>query len=348
MTRKVTVTGLAVLAVLAMSLAPAAYGSTLTVQLNPSTKVAKLNSVSTTDLVLTYPANSTLSDYLNGYNSSSSLSGSFNSSSGAVRSFREGFHDQDGQQVALDNMTVSYSYNAKANSTALVVDKVTDITAYVVGAFNVTNGTVTANLGWKSFYVAGALDLNLGGRTVDVNLVGSSLTQSLTGRGSGVAILTGMFAGGSLWSRATLNFSSLSAPLSTWTRSYDAATNTTTFSKTISGNSTFSANYGSNGQNYSLLMTSDPSASISASGYATASGNSLVFSSPPAYLDPLVWVVTAGAIFAVAVGALYLARRSRANGSRLSPVPGHAGLTAQVDHAARDLEAPPPGTMFPT
>ncbi|HEV2390711.1 MAG TPA: hypothetical protein VGS04_08310 [Nitrososphaerales archaeon] len=301
----------AVLVVLVLSLAPAAFASTLTVDLNPNTQVAKLTSVSTTHFVLEYPANSTLSSYLKGYNSSSSLSGGFNSTSEGLRTFLGQMHDEADDNVSVTNMTVSYSYSAKANSTALVVDKQTDITAWVDGAFKVSNGTVTADLGWRSFYVSGALDLDLEGHAVDVNLAGSALTQSTFGRDLGVQMLTGMFEGKSLWTRSTLNFSSLSSPLSNWTRSYDSLTNTTTFSKTVAGNSTFTASYSGGGGTYSLTMTSDPSASITTKGYALAAGNSLVFSKAPMYLDPILWVAAGSAVALVALGALYLAKRPR-------------------------------------
>jgi hypothetical protein len=292
-------------------LGPAAYASNLTVDLNPNTQVAKLTSVSTTSLVLTYPANSTLSGYLKGYNSSLAQSGSFNSSSPAVLTFREHFHDDANDKVSISNMTISYKYNVKANSTALVANIETDITAWVAGAFKVSNGTVTANLGWKSFYVSGALDARLGNRTVDVNLVGSSLTESIAGKNLGGEMLSGMFAGGGLWTKPTLNFSSLNTPLSSWTRNYDSLTNTTMFSRTVAGNSTFSAKYALNGEAYSLSMTSDPSAAISTRGYAQASGDSLVISTAPVYLNPISWGVAVAAALVVAVGAAYLARRSR-------------------------------------
>lgn len=301
----------AVLAVLVLSLAPSAFASTLTVDLNPSTQVAKLTSVSSTHFVLDYPANSTLSSYLKGYNSSSSLSGGFNSTSEGLRNFMGQIHYEADDNVSVTNMTVSYSYSAKANSTALVVDKQTDITAWVAGAFKVSNGTVTADLGWRSFYVGGALDLDLQGHAVDVNLAGSALTQSTLGRSLGVQMLTGMFAGKSLWTRSTLNFSSLSSPLSNWTRSYDSLTNTTTFSKTVAGSSTFSANYLGGGGAYSLTMTSDPSASITTKGYAQATDNSLVFSKAPMYLDPILWVALGSVAALMVVGGLYLAKRPR-------------------------------------
>jgi hypothetical protein len=288
------------------------------VDLNPNTQVAKLTSVSTTNLLLTYPANSTLSGYLKGYNSSLSQSGSFNSSSAAVLTFREHFHDDANDKVAINNMTISYKYNVNANSTALVVNIDTDITAWVSGAFKVSNGSVTASLGWRSFYISGPLEVNLGNQTVDVNLVGSSLTQGVQGKGLGAGMLAGMFAGhGGLWARPTLNFSSLSSPLSTWTRNYDSVANTTTFSKTVAGNSTFSTKYSLNGDAYSLSMTSDPSASISTRGYAQASGDSLVISTAPVYLNPISWAVAvAAALVGVAVGAVYLSKRSRSIGDR--------------------------------
>ncbi|HUI01247.1 MAG TPA: hypothetical protein VLX56_06425 [Nitrososphaerales archaeon] len=322
------IAGLAVLAALTVSsLAPAAFGSTLSVDLNPGTKVANLTSVSSTDLVLTYPANSTLSNYLAGYDSSSSLSGNFGGNSQAVANFHDQFHDHDNSQISISNMTVSYNYSAKANSTALVVNKMTEIIASVAGIFNVTNGTVTANLGWRSFYIVGALNLDLQDHIVDVNLAGPSLAESINGRSMGVEILTGMFAGNSLWSRPTLNFSSLSSPLSTWTKNYNSGTNTTTFSKTIAGNSTFSTRYTDNGQTYSLSMTSDPSAVISTNGYAKASGDSLTITKAPTLLNPLLWVGVAAIVFGViAVGAVYFARRSGATASGVGPVASKQSL----------------------
>jgi len=313
------VVALTVLAVLVMTLEPAAFGSTLTVNLDPNSKVAKLTSVSTTNLVLTYPVNSTLSSYLKGYNSTQSLSGNFSSSNDGVRAFQGHFDDEANDHVAVQNMMVSYKYNAKANATALVVTKETDITAAVAGVFKVTNGTVTADLGWRSFYISGALDLNLEGHMVDVNLVGSSLTQSVVGRSLGVEALTGMFAGNGIWGRSTLNFSSLSTPLSNWTRSYNSITNTTTYSKTISGQSILSTKYTNGKDTYSLSVTSDPSAAISTHGYATVSGNSIVISRPPVYLNPLSWVAIAGVAAITLVAGALLARRSRATEGGLGP-----------------------------
>jgi hypothetical protein len=321
---KIGIVAFAVLAILVVTMEPTAFASTLTVNLDPNSKVATLTSVSTTDMVLTYPANSTLSSYLKGYNSSVAWSGNFNSSSEGLRSFQGHFEDQANDRASVQNMTVTFRYNAKANATSLVVSKETDITAGVTGVFKISNGTVAADLGWRSFYIIGALDLNLEGHVVDVNQVGSSLTQSVSGRGLGVAMLKGMFAGNGIWDRPTLNFSSLSSPLSTWTRNYDYVANTTTYSKTISGQSTLSANYTSDGSDYALSVTSDPSAAISTHGYAVVSGNSLLISKAPFYLNPFPWAATALVI--ITVGVAILVRRARSSGAKLAasspPGPG--------------------------
>jgi hypothetical protein len=306
------VVALSVLAVLSMTLLPTAFASTITVNLDPNSKVAKLSSVSTTNLVLTYPANSTLSTYLQSYNSSLSLSGNFNSSDGGLRSFQAHLDEQANDSVKIQNMTVAYKYTAKANATAFVVALETDITAQVSGVFKISNGTVTADLGWKSFHIDGAMDLNLEGRNIDVNQVGSSLSQSVAGNDLGAGALAGMFAGDGMWAKPTLNFSSLSTPLSDWTRSYDAVANTTTYTKTVSGQSTLSSNYTVRGETYSLKVTSDPSAAITTHGYAVASGNSLMITKAPLAANPLSWGAAVAAAMIILGSAAYYVRRSRA------------------------------------
>jgi hypothetical protein len=304
------IAALGILAALLLSaLAPAAYASTLTVYLNPNSRVTKLASVSSTDFTLTYPAGSSLSTYLKGYNSTKSLSGNFSTGSDAVTGFEGHFEDDSGDHVSIQNMTVSYTYNAKANATALVIHKETDITAWVNNVFKVSNGTVVADLGWRSFYIRGALDLALGGSTIDVNLAGSSLTEGLTGRTNGLELMTGLFASDQLWSRPTLNFSSLNSPLNTWTKGYNSLTNTTTFTKTVSGQSTLSATYTDNGKTYSLTMKSDPSAMIAVRGYADATANGITFSSVPVYLNPITWVGAGAATAVIAGVVIYLAKR---------------------------------------
>ena len=299
-----------------LSLAPAASASTLTIHLNPITKAAVMVSTSETKIVLTYPANSSMSKGLAGYSASSTESGNFQGGSPGIGALEGHFHDDDGSSVTISNMTVLAGYSAKANATALVISKVTNITATVTGVFSVVNGTVTADLGWRSFQIEGALDLPLQGHLVDVNLVGSSVNTAMGNRGSEALMFAGIFGGASIWAKPTLNFSSLSSPLTTWTKSYNSLTNTTTFSKTITGQSSLSASETFNGQTYSLKVTSDPSSVIATQGYADASGNSLAIVPTPMYLSPITWAEAGflAALVGLAGYALVRSRRSRMTG----------------------------------
>ena len=269
-----------------------------------------MNSVSSSKIVFTYPANSMISNYLKNINSSLNLKGSFDGSSSGTLELQSSF-DGWNHHIKVSNMSVAVDYSAKGNATALVINKVTNVTATVSGVFSVVNGTVTANLGWRAFVITNAMNLPFNGRDYDINLAGAAMMNSLASHATAAAWLFNQFGGGSFWNRPTLNFSELNTPLSTWTKNYDASTNTTTFSKTISGQSTFSFTATYNGQTYSLSSTSDPSGVINVQGYANASGDSLVIEPAPA--SSATDIVAAGAAFVlVAIAVGYLAYRSRA------------------------------------
>jgi hypothetical protein len=296
--------------ILLISIAPMVSASTLTVNLNPKTGLAKVDSVSTTKIVFTYPAGSTTSNSLKNVSSTLSLKGSFDGSTMGARVLQGSFDDED-SHVTVNNMSVAIDYSSKGNATAFVVSKVTNVTAWVSGVFSVVNGSVKADLGWRSFVVRGAMSLPLEGRSVDVNLVGSTMSDSLASHEIAAGFLLNVFGGGSVWNRPTLNFSALNSPLSTWTKNYDASTNTTTFSKTINGQSTFTASVDYNGQKYSLSAVSDPSGVVSVQGYANASGDSLVIVPAPASMSANL-VAAGGVILVLAIAASYFALRSRA------------------------------------
>lgn len=300
---------LTAIAIILISMAPLAYASTLTVNLNPKTGLAKVDSVSTTKIVFTYPSGSTVSTYLKNISSSLTLKGTFNGGTTGTQELQTSFDDED-SHVSVKNMSVAVHYTAKGNATALVINKMTNVTAWVSGVFSVVNGSVKADLRWRSFVVGGAMTLALEDHSVDINLVGSTMQDSLATHEIAAGFLLSMFGGGSLWNRPTLNFSALNSPLSTWAKNYNPATNTTTFSKTISGQSTFTASVDYNGQKYSLSAVSDPSGAITTQGYANASGDSLVIAPAPASTSISLWM--AGAVVVViAVAAGYLALRSR-------------------------------------
>ncbi len=305
---------LTALAIVLITVSPLAFASTLTVNLNPTTRVAVVDSVSTTKIVFTYPVNSSVSNYLKSMNSSYSLKGSFDGTTSGAHELQGSFDDED-SRVTVQNMSVSTSFSAKGSATSLVIDKTTNITATVSGVFTVVNGTVIADLGWRAFVIRGALNLPLGGRDVDVNLQGSAMENSL-GTHFGEAAFLQSYAG-AWWSRPTLNFSQLDTPLSTWTKNYDSATSTTTFSKTITGSSNFTSSLDYNGQKYSLSAVSDPSGVVTVQGYANAVGNSLQMAQAPAASSASVLSVAAVVVVLVAAVG-YMAYRSRAKAKALT------------------------------
>lgn len=299
---------LTALAVILLSLAPMVSASTLTVNLNPKSGLAKIDSTSSTKIVFTYPANSTVSSFLRNVNSSLNLKGSFDGSASGARELQGSFDDED-SHVVVKNMSVAYGYTAKGSTTQLVIDKTTNITAWVSGVFSVVNGSVTANLGWRAFVIRGAMDLPLENHNVDINLAGSTMYDSFGNHADMAGFL--QIAAGSWWNRPTLNYSQLNAPLSTWTKNYDSATNTTTYTKAISGSSNLTASFTYGNQKYSLSAVSDPTGVVTVQGYANAVGNSLVMSSaPPSGPSSVLALGAAVAVLAVAVG--YLAIRMRA------------------------------------
>ena len=299
MNKQTRTISLASIAILLMAVSPLAYASTLTVNLNPTTGLANVDSVSTTKIVFTYPSTSTISTYLRNVSASSSFSGSFMGTSQGAHEFQGTLHDWD-DRVSVSNMSVDVSYSAKGNATALVISKTTAVNATVSGVFRAVNGTVMADLGWRAFVVRGAMDLPLDGHMVDVNLAGSAMEDSLGSQSYASGWMMGAFGGGSFWNRPTLNFSALNTPLSTWTKNYNAATNTTTFSKTITGQSMFTASYDFNGQKYSLTATSDPTGVVTVQGYANAQGDSLVIEPSPA--SSVLGLLALGAEVAVLFG----------------------------------------------
>ncbi len=292
-----------------LSSAPLANASTLTVNLNPSTGIAKVDSVSTTKIVFTYPAGSAVSKYLENVSSSVKLNSSFTGDSSGAMELQGSFDNED-SHLSVQNMTVALDYTVTGNSTALVIDKVTNVTAWVSGVFKVVNGTVVANLRWRSFVIQGAMNLDMEDHTVDINMVGSTVQSSLASRATAASFLLDYFGGKSVWNQPTLNFSQLDTPLSAWTKNYNSATNTTTFTKTISGSSKFTSSLDYNGQNYSLSATSDPTGVVAVQGYASPQGDSLVITQAPASSAGIIELGVVVILLAAVAG--YFGFRSRA------------------------------------
>lgn len=312
------VLGSVLVALLLATSLPIVSASTVNIDLNPTTGVAKVTGISTSTIVFTYPANSTISRFLNGSNYSMQASGTSSHGDAPVSDFQDALRNYT-NDVTVQNLTTSLSTTATANTTAMVITRQTNITGYVSGVFNVTNGTVTANLGWKAFVIRGPFIVPLDGHDYDLNTLGSAAMMPMGENGIASSFLSGSFGHQNIWSRSTIDFSSLNTPLNNWTRVYDASTNTTTFTKIVNTMANYSSSVSFNGQNYSLSMTYDPSSTISVDGYASPSGNTLVISAAPvqSYIYPIIAMV----VIAIIALLAYMAVRKRTGNTAKSSAP---------------------------
>lgn len=314
-----TIASILVALLLIMSV-PAVSASTVNIALNSSSGVARVTGISTTKIVFAYPANSTISNALKAYTYSMQVSGNVAKGEASSDDFQDMLRNYT-PSISVQNMSTSLSTIAVGNATALVVTRITNLTAYVTGVFNVTNGKVMANLEWKAFTIRGSFEVPMDGNNYDMNLLGSAVMAPLGGEGMVASFLGGSFGRDNIWSSSTINYSALSSPLSNWTRVYDASTNTTTFSKTVKAQSNYSSSISLKGQAYSLSMVSDPSSTVEVLGYASPSGNSLIIESPPLGTVGISTILVLVAFIIVAVGA-YLAIRRRARPSTGAPFLG--------------------------
>jgi hypothetical protein len=310
---------LSVLIVLLFAISiPVVSASTVNIALNPATGVSKVTGISTTTIIFTYPVNSSVSDFLKGYNYSMQVSGNIARGQSSTNDFQDALRNYT-PSISVENMSASLSTKAIANSTVLVVTKETNITAWVTGVFNESDGKVMANLGWKAFVIRGSFDVPLDGHDFDLNMLGSAVLEPLGGDGFASSFLVNSFGGDNIWSRPTIDFSALNSPLTNWTRVYDSSTNTTTFTKNVSTQSNFSSSYSLNGQTYALSMTYDPSSRVSVLGYASPSGNSLIIESPPALSSTTISALVLIA-FVILAASAYMAIRWRAKSRSLAPL----------------------------
>ncbi len=305
-----------VLSLLVLSIAAplGAEASTMNVTLYPSSNTAQIVAVTQITMALTYPANSPLSTQFSGYSNKVSYSSTVQRAEGAYTAFESDLKDRNGG-ISVQNMSVSMTMNAVGNGTALVVTKDMSITAWIKGAFAVVNGTVRADMGWRSFAVKGPMYAMMNGHEMDINDVGDSFMAPLGGKSFGMDMVMGAFGGDWLWKAATVNYSSLDSPLSTWTKTYNSAANTTTFSKTINTQFLLSSSVSMNGQNYSMQVTYDPQATITTQGYAQVQGsNSLAIYNAAPGQDYGSWAIDiAGIVVAAGViwGLIALRRRTK-------------------------------------
>ncbi|BBE42135.1 hypothetical protein [Conexivisphaera calida] len=303
-----------------MALSPvAANAATVTVTAYPAQNVSNIVINDSVYVIFTYPAGSHISSELNGSNYSLVLSAiNIPRDSGAFMKFQSALQggqgdDQDQDQgynssITLLNMSVTESKSLVANSTTMIMSRSTLISAWVSGIFNRTGtGKIVGNFAWKSFRMGDRLDVDFDGEAEDVNFIGSSFFAPIGGKFMPMYMLMAAPLG-QISQIPTINFSAFNEPLSQWTRTYNPSTGITTFTKSASSQTLYNASLTVNGRTYSIRVVSDPSYTINVEGYAVASGNTIIVTSPPPnYTEYAVAAVVV--VVAVAGALIYLRRK---------------------------------------
>ncbi len=306
--KNILVIGLVSIFLLSLAL-PAASASYLNVTVYPDKGLANVKLNSEASLVFTYPAGGFFSNKLNGTSYTYSFTANFTHPSDWAISFMEGWLKSRYHNISVENMSVMYNVVMNANATTLVLTKLVTINLWVTGIFNKTKSETKVNLSWRAFQVKGSFKVAHDGNEYDLNLM----------EGPWDAMFENTFQNKyqEMNNVSTLNYTMFSKSLSTWQRTYNPSTNTTTFYYNASKYILFNANWtisnnmfpGLNG-NYTLKVVYDPSSTITTPGYATASGDTIVIS-PTAPSNVLPLAIAAVVVVVVIVGALAFVLRKR-------------------------------------
>ncbi|MGC9189902.1 MAG: hypothetical protein ACP5GG_04215, partial [Conexivisphaera sp.] len=82
-----------------------------------------------------------------------------------------------------------------------------------------------------------------------------------------------------------------------------------TFTRSASSQTLYNASLTVNGRTYSIRVVSDPSYTINVEGYAVASGNMIIVTSPPRNYAEYAAVAAAVVVVAVAGTLIYLRKK---------------------------------------
>ncbi|MGC8613559.1 MAG: hypothetical protein ACP5L2_04910 [Conexivisphaera sp.] len=301
-----------------MALSPvAANAATITVTAYPAQNVSNIVINDSVYVIFTYPAGSYISNELNGSNYSLTFSAiNIPRDSGTFMRFQNALQGEDqgddqgyNSSMTLLNMSVTESKSLVANATTMVMSRSTLISAWVSGMFNRTSsGELVGNFAWKSFRIGDRLDVDFDGETEDVNFIGSSFFAPIGGKFMAMYMLMAAPLG-QISQIPTINFSAFNEPLSQWTRTYNPSTGITTFTRSASSQTLYNASLTVNGRTYSIRVVSDPSYTINVEGYAVASGNTIIVTSPPQNYTEYAAVAAAVVVVAVAGTLIYLRKK---------------------------------------
>lgn len=287
----------AIVAILSISaLVPLSHGSNITVYLNPNNNEATVDAYINSTLF--FSLNSTNPLLLNLTNSFASGPASKNvnipetylvSTSNAFKAINKSLAEKD-PSALLTNLSLSYLRNVEIVNTtghfAYSANSSLKIGMAVTGIF--TNNTVS--MGWRGFSTN--QNVSLDGQ--EVNTV--SFNDSLATSSGSVNIL---------------NMSVFSKSLLQWNKSYEPLTNTTFFTlnagKTIDMNYTESNSAGS----FYFTFTVDPSYSIAAPGFDSATANSITIGNPPPENHVVYFAVGAILVSGFLISMYFGRRRAR-------------------------------------
>lgn len=290
-------TALAVLLAAVVSLSvvvPASSASNIHVTLNPAGNEASVDAYVNSTFVLSLNSTSPLAiaAIQNALPASGNVSANYTARQGSSQAF-DIFNSSisaNDSNAYLKSLGISYSSEMANHTTS------SSIAVYVNSSIGIqmTVGNIfqnnTANLSWRGFNIGQGISLN--GTSINkVNTGGVNLFSSPPGH--------------------IINMSVFAKSLLQWNRTYDSATNTTTFSMDAGNIIDFSSNGSYQGFNITLSFTLDPSYSISSPGYDTAGTNTISIGNQPSR-NPVVYYAIAGVMFAGIVLLSYVRKgRSR-------------------------------------
>lgn len=307
------VLAIGIVAIFLLSLAvPAVTASYINVTIYPDKSLANVKLNSETSLIFTYPSGSFASKELNGTSGTLSFTENFTNPSDHAISFMEGWLKSRYHNISVENMSLAFNLVLHGNETALVITKLLTMNLWVTGIFNKTKSETKVNVSWRSFEVKGNFKVSHDGTDYDLN----DMEDYLPGFLSSYFMdhMNGMN------NVSTLNYTMFSKSLSSWQRTYDPSTNTTTFYYNASKYVLFNANWtisgnmmpGMNGT-YTLKIVYDPQSTITTQGYATATGDSIEImpTSPQSSTNLLLIGIIAVVAVAVVAGGIALVLRKK-------------------------------------
>lgn len=289
-------TALAMIMVMIVSLSvivPVSHASTVKVVLNPNSNEATVDAYINSSLSISASNTSNigqliLDSILSGPSGKNLTISSIemNSSSFAFKIINDSIARHD-PNASLKSLSLGYQRiveNSTGNGLVTIYTNTSLLVGMVVTGIFYNN---SANLSWRSFSTEQGISLN-----------GTEVNQANFNN----------FSESSSSSVNTLNMSAFSQSLVQWNRTYDQATNVTTFS--LNAGKTVDLQYNSsfNGNTFTLKFTIDPAYSISAPGFDSASADSIQISSPPAH-NPVTFYAIGAVMVAGIILLMYASRR---------------------------------------